>query len=58
MTLTSSHKYIKSTSTLGMICTENLLNAGKRPQDFARAIKSPHNWVGPKEKEKLRKERR
>ena len=54
--LTASDKYIKNTSTSGMICTEHLLNAGRRPQTSKRARKPPHNWVGQKKKEKERKE--
>ena len=45
-------KYIKSTSTCGMILTEYLLNAGRRPQASERGRKSPHNQVGQKKKEK------
>ena len=59
MKLTYSHKYIKNISTCGMIHTENLLNAGKRPQDSDRARKSSQNRVEQKKiekREKMRKE--
>ena len=51
MELTFSHKNINHTSTSGLIYTEHLLNAERRPQTLERARKSPHNWVGQKEKE-------
>ena len=38
--LTSSHKYIKNTSTNGTILTEHLLNTGRRPQTPERTRKS------------------
>ena len=58
MGLTFSHKYIKNTSTCGMILTEHLLNAGRRPQTSKRARKSPCNWVGQKKKEEKRERER
>ena len=57
MELTSSHKYIKNTSTCGTLLTEHLLNAGRRPQTSERARKSPCNWVGQKKEEKLKREK-
>lgn len=36
----------------GIIHKENLLNAGKRPQDYNRARKSLHNWVRQNRKKK------
>ena len=57
MKLTFCHKYIKNTSTCGMILTEYLLNAGRRPQTAEKAKKkTSHNWVGKKKKKKVRKE--
>ena len=53
MELTFSHKYIKNTSTCGMILTEHLLNAGRRPKTFKRARKS-HNCVRQKKKKRER----
>ena len=44
------HKYVKNTSTRGMIHTENLLNPCKRPLDADRAGKTPYNRVGQKKK--------
>ena len=41
----------KNTSTSGMIHTEHLLNAGRRPQTSKRARKPPCDWVGQKKKE-------
>ena len=46
------HKYIKNTSTCGTSPTEHPLNAGIKPQTSQKARKSPHTWVGQKEKEK------
>ena len=57
MELTFPHKYMKNTSTCGMIHTEQLQNAGRRPQTSERARKSSCNWVGQKKKEKKNKER-
>ena len=52
MELTSFHKHIQNTSSSGTICTEHLLNTGRRPQTSERARKPPHNQVGEKKKEK------
>ena len=42
-----------------MIRIEHLLNAGRGPQTSKRGRKSPHSWVGQKEKKKEReKEKR
>ena len=46
------HKYIGNTSTCGKTPTEQLLNAGRRPQTSQKARNSPHTWVGQKKKEK------
>jgi len=54
--LTSSHKYIKNTSTCGMILTECLLNAGRGSQTSERAIKSLCIWVRQKRRKEERKE--
>ena len=53
MKLTSSHKYIKNTSTCWTVLTEYLLNAGGSPQTSERTRKSPHkhNRVEQKTKE-------
>ena len=53
MELTFSHKYIKNTSTCGMILTEHLLNAGRRPKTSKRVRKS-HNCIRQKKKERER----
>lgn len=52
------HKYIKNASTHGMILTEYLLNAGKKPQTTERARKSPCKLGSRKKKEnnKVRKD--
>ena len=52
------HKYIKNASTHGMILTEYLLNAGKKPQPTERARKSPCKLGSRKKKEnnKVRKD--
>ena len=55
MELTSSHKYIKNTSTCGTILIEQLLQAGGRPQTSKRARKSPSNWVKQSKKKRKRK---
>ena len=55
MKLTLSHKYSKNTSTSGVILTEYLLDAGRRPQTSEKARKSQRNWVR-KKKKKERKE--
>ena len=53
MELTFSHKYIKNTSTCGMILTEHLLNAGRRPKTFKRARKA-RNCIRQKKKRQKR----
>ena len=53
MELTFSHKYTKNTSTCGMILTEHLLNAGRRPKTSKRVRKS-RNCIRQKEKERER----
>ena len=53
MELTFSHKYIKNTSTCGMILTEHLLNAGRRPKTFKRARKAL-NCIRQKKKRQKR----
>ena len=53
MELTFFHKYIKNTSTCGMILTEHLLNAGRRPKTSQRVRKS-HNCIRQKKKERER----
>lgn len=55
MKLTSSHKYIKYTSTCWTVLTEYLLNAGGRPQTSERTRKSPHKHNRGEQK-KVRKE--
>ena len=45
------HRYIRNTSTRGTAPTENLLNAGRRPQTSQKARNSPRTWVGQKKKE-------
>ena len=52
--ITFLHKYIKNTSTCRTTPTEHILNAGRKPQTSQKARKSPHTWVGQKEKEKIR----
>lgn len=47
--LTYSHKIIENPSMCGTICTENLLNADKRPQDSERARKTSQNLSKTKE---------
>lgn len=44
--LSSSHEYIKNTSTSGTIHIEHMLNAGRRPQTSERVGKSPCNYIG------------
>ena len=51
---TSSHKYIKNTSTSRTIHKEHLLNAGRRPQISERARKPPCSQVGQKKKKRER----
>lgn len=51
MKLTSSHKYIKNTSTCWTVLTEYLLNAGGRPQTSERKSPHKHNRVDQKTKE-------
>lgn len=47
------HKYIKNTSTCGMILTEYLLSAGRKPQTDKKARKFPHvTGFGKKRKRK------
>ena len=46
------HKYIGNTCTCGTTPTEQLLNAGRRPQTSQKARNSPCTWVGQKKKEK------
>ena len=46
------HKYIRNTSTCGTAPTEQLLNAGRRPQISQKARNLPCTWVGQKKKEK------
>lgn len=41
-------------SIYGMILTEYLWNAGRRPQTSKRVIKSSHNWGVQKKKETLK----
>ena len=48
----SSPQIIKTTSTWGTTPTENLLNAGRRPQTSQKSGNSPCTWVGQKKKEK------
>ena len=52
MMLTSSHKFIKNTSTYGLILREYLLNTGRRHPNSERARKSPWNRIGQKKKRK------
>lgn len=55
--LTSSHKYVRNTSTREMICTEHQLNASKRTYGLKMARNPPHNWVGQRkgeEEERIR----
>ena len=58
MELTSSHKYIKNTSTCETILIEQLLQAGGRPQTSKRARKSPSNWVKQSKKKKKKRRRK
>lgn len=46
MALTPSHRYVQNTLTHGTVCTEYLLNTGRRPQTSDRARKPPHNQLG------------
>lgn len=46
--LTSSHVYIKSTSTSGTINTGHLPSTGGSPQTVQRAGKPLHNWAEQK----------
>ena len=55
MKLTSSHKFIKNTSTYGLILREYLLNTGKRHPNSERARKSPWNRKGQKKKKEIGK---
>ena len=50
MEITFPHKYIKNTSICGTTPTENLLNAGRRPQTPQKARNSPRIWVEQKKK--------
>lgn len=50
-------KYIKNTSTRGMILTEYLLSAGRKPQTAEKARKFPCNWVWKKKKKEKKSER-
>ena len=52
------HKYMKNKSTCGTTPTEQLLNAGRRPQTSQKARKFPCTWVGQKKKEKQRQKNR
>ena len=52
MELISSHKFIKNTSTSGMIYTEHLVNASRRPQTSKRTRKPPHDQAGQRKKER------
>ena len=47
-----------NTSTCGTIPTENLLNAGRRPQTSKKARKSPRNWVRQRKKKKKKERER
>ena len=47
-------QYINNTSTCRVICTEYVLNTGRRPQTSERARKSPCRWVGQKKNERER----
>ena len=47
-----SHKYINNLSTCGTTPTEYLLNAGRRHQTSQKPRKSPHTWVGQKQKQR------
>ena len=49
------HKYIRNTSTCGTTPTDQLLNAGRRPQTSQKASNSPCTWVEQKKKEKTEK---
>ena len=40
-----------------MICTEYLVDAGRRPQNSKRTRNCPHNWVDQKEKKRDRERR-
>ena len=51
------HKYIRNTSTCGTAPTEQLLNAGRRPQTSQKARNPPRTWVGQKKKKKNRDKR-
>ena len=48
-------QYINNTSTCRVICTEYVLNTGRRPQTSERARKSPWNQAGQKGEKKARK---
>lgn len=56
MKLTSSHKYVKNTSTCGTILSEYLLNTGRRLHTSERTRKSPHKHNRVEQKTKVRKE--
>ena len=56
MRITYSPKHTKNASTCGTICTENLLNTGKRPQDSERARKTSQNRVGQKKEERRKRD--
>ena len=57
MELTFSHKYIKNTSTCGMILTEHLLNAGRRPRT-CKTVRKSRNCIRQKKKtKKIERER-
>lgn len=46
---------VQNTLTHGTVCTEYLLNTGRRPQTSDRARKPPHNRLGErKERERER----
>ena len=47
-------KYIKNTSTCGVILTEHLLNTGRSFQTSKRERQFPGKWVGQKGKRKKR----
>lgn len=51
--LTFPNKNIKNTSTSGMINTEHLLKASRRPSDF-KGQENLRNWLGQKEKRNRR----
>ena len=51
MELTSSHKYIKNTSTCGIILTEYPLNAEDLIEPMLQE-RPPHNWAGWKDRTK------